>query len=80
MRELFDGKVMVRAKVKRGKDSRRELGQVGDLWNGNNVYRQEWREREFFVELSAPILWNLLERTVDFEKLTLDTVEQVVNS
>lgn len=78
--ELCQGRVMARIKVGQWQNTRRELGQTGDIWNGNNHYRQEWRIAEFLMELSAPALWNLLERTVDFEKLTKDVVEEVSQS
>jgi len=78
--ELLQGRVMVRVRTHRMPNSRRELGQTGDWWNGNNSYRQAWRDEEFLMELSAPALWNLLERTVDFEKIALHAVEEVSQS
>ena len=78
--ELLQGRVMARVQPRWLPDTRQEVGQTGDRWNGNNTYRQEWRLQEFLMELSAPALWNLLERTVDFEKIALHAVEEVSQS
>lgn len=80
MPELFHGQVMTRVKIRRVQNMRHELGQAGDWWNGNNPHRQDWRIQEFLMELSAPALWNLLERTVDFEKIALCAAEEVSQS
>lgn len=75
--DLYNGTVMLRVSVR---ETKKELGRREPKWDEHDWTRQDWRYEKFIVECSAAPLWNLLERSVDFEKVAARAVGDVVDA
>ncbi len=58
------------------RESKPEFGKPND-YERRHWYNQRWRYESFVMEIDARPLWNLLERSVDFEKLGLEMAQEV---
>jgi hypothetical protein len=75
--QLYEGLVMMRVAVRQTK---KELGRREHKWDEHDWTRQDWRYEQFVMECSAAPLWNLLERSVNFEKLAKKAASEVMES
>jgi hypothetical protein len=75
--ELYDDAIMMKVAVR---STKKELGVRKSRWDEYNWNDQSWRYDSFTMECSAAPLWNLLERSVDFERVSEQAVEDVISA
>jgi hypothetical protein len=75
--ELYGNIVMMTVSLRQTK---KELGRLEPRYDEHNRTDQRWRYESFLMECAAEPLWNLLERSVDFERLTSKVAEEVMGS
>jgi hypothetical protein len=66
---------MIRVRILRSKE---EYGCPKPEFDSYNYHNQDWRYESFYMECAAGPLWNLLERSVDFEKVAGEIIHQVM--
>jgi hypothetical protein len=77
LEEMYRGMLMMKVEVRHTKQ---EIGWQEPKFDEHDWGNQRWRYEPFIMECAAAPLWNLLERSVDFERLNKRIVEEVVNA
>ncbi len=72
---LYEGTVMMKVALRQTK---KELGRREHKWDEHDWTRQDWRYDPFFMECAAAPLWNLMERSVDFQRLAKCVAAEVM--